>query len=54
MSKAELIAQEIKGTPQQSVLSNQYSFHLQSARYVMQKKKFKKSPNRQNQHCGTP
>lgn len=37
MSKAELIAQGIKGSPQQSVLSNHYSFHLQSARYVMQK-----------------
>lgn len=39
MSKAELIAQEIKDSPQQSILSNHYSFHLQSARYVMQKRK---------------
>lgn len=44
MSKAELIAQGIKGSPQQSVLSNHYSFHLQSARYVMQKKTAQKIP----------
>lgn len=37
MSKADLIAQERKISPQKSRLSNHYNFHLQNAKYIMQK-----------------